>query len=133
MRIPSLDNGLGNSSFLVEHVGDAVGEHSIGSGQNVERFAQQHDLAVGCRAVTKESLVDKPAGDPGFLVDRVFTERLVGGVNVNLDVDELETRIHLVVEKREKGSNALRSFVSGIDAEIGKIGEFECAVFREQS
>src|ERR1700677_4052894 len=45
-------------SFLVEHICDTVREHAIGGSENVERFAEQNNLAVGDDAVPEESLVN---------------------------------------------------------------------------
>jgi hypothetical protein len=55
--------------------------------------------------------MDEATGDPRLLVNRVFTECLIRSVDVDLDVGELEARIHLFVKKSEKGSDALWSFV----------------------
>src|SRR5271154_4873811 len=49
--------------FLVDDVGDPVRKHAIGGGEYVERFPKQHDLSVGRRAVTEESLMNVLSGN----------------------------------------------------------------------
>ncbi len=62
----------------------------------------------------------------------VFAEGLVRRVDVDLHVNEFETRIHFLVQKGEKGSDVFGTLISRLDAEIGKVGQFQCAFLREQ-
>src|ERR1700739_894205 len=108
-------NARNDSLLLVDHVGDAVREHSVGRGEHVKRLSKQHDLSVRDCAVTKKALMDEAAGDAGLLVDRVFAEGLIRCVDVDLDVDKLESGIHFLVQKSEKGSDILGAFVASLD------------------
>jgi hypothetical protein len=65
-------------------------------------------------------------------MNRVFPKRLVGRVDVDLHVDELEARIHLFVQEGEERGDGLGSFISGIDAEVGKVGELQRSLLSEQ-
>src|ERR1700689_1093921 len=107
--------------LLLDDIGDSVREHTIRGGQHIERFPKQDDLAVGCRAVTEEALMDELARDPRLLVNGVFAEGLFWRVDVDLHIDKLEVRIHLLVQKGEKRSDVSWSFIPRINAEICEI------------
>jgi hypothetical protein len=63
--------------FLVDNLSDPIREHSICSGEHVERFPQQDDLSIGYRAVAEETLMDEP---PGVLIQIASTPSTFLGV-----------------------------------------------------
>src|SRR5579862_2384831 len=106
----------GRALALVDHIGDAVWEHPISSCKHVKRFPKQNDLAVGRRAVAEEALMNELSGDPRLLVNGIFTKRLIRSVDVDLHVDELKVRIHLLVQESKKGFDVLWAFIARIDS-----------------
>src|SRR5277367_3672466 len=95
------------SLFFVDYVTYAVREHSISRGQYVERLPQEDDLPVRHCAVPEKALMNEAAGDSGLLVNRIFTERLIGRVDVDLHVYEFEVRVHFFVKESKKGVDVL--------------------------
>ena len=78
--------------FLARNVGDSVGEHAVGGCKQIQRLAQQNNLAAGDDAMAKEALMHVPPGDTRLLMNRVLSEGLVRRINVDLDVNELGVR-----------------------------------------
>jgi len=107
--------------FLVDHVGDATLEHSVGRGEHIERLSKQDDLAIGSRAMTEETLMDLLSGNPGLLVNGILPEGLIRRIDVNLHVNEPKARIHLFVQKSDKSSDVFEPFISRLYAQISEV------------
>jgi hypothetical protein len=51
----------------------------------------------------------------------VLGERLVRRIDIDLNVDEPESRIHLFVQKCQEGPDVLRALISRVDAQVGEV------------
>src|ERR1700678_4140527 len=119
MLFPSSRVNCCNRSLLFEHILYAVRKHSIGCSEHVERLPKQDDLPVSRGTVTKETLMDQLSGNPGLLMNRVLAKCLVGCIDIDLHVNELEVRVHLFVQESNEGLDVLWPFIARFDSEIG--------------
>lgn len=58
-------------------------------------------------------------------MNRVFTERLVGRIDIDLHINKLEVWIHLLVQESKESSNILWSLIPRFDTEICEVRQFE--------
>ena len=118
--------------LLVDDVRDAIREHAVGSREYVQSFSQQKDFPVLRCEVPEETLMNVLPRNSRLLMNRVFTKGLVGRVDVNLHVDELEAGVHLFVQEGQEGADVLRAFVPWFDTEVGEVRELQSSVFSKQ-
>src|ERR1700689_3402195 len=117
----------------VDDVSDTARKHAVGPAASKFSASRRRTiLPLAAITMTEEPLMDHFPENPRLLMDRVLPEGLIRRVHVNLHVDELETGIHVLMQKGEKGSDVLRSLISSLNLEISKVRQFENALLREQ-
>jgi hypothetical protein len=98
---PSVNDNLrgrGLRSFR-NHIGQAIRIDRFGRNDNVDGFNKPADLAAFRSQVSEELLPDVLSRNPGFVVDVIFRENLRRGIDVDLYLFELKSRIERTVEK----------------------------------